>query len=921
MRRSVRLAALLAIIALIPSTSAAPVDPVTALAPVEVWVDGLGDLQGIAVDAEGAVYVADRLAGTVTRIAPDRSRAVVASGLDRPIGLAFDPSGRLVIGEEGANRVVRIESDGTHTAILANVQRPRWLALGPDGVLYVSARASTSGDTEASAGALESQVILRQSSAGAPTVLADGFVGLQGLAVHDNVVYAAATGRSDSSSPGGVYAITVPADGSAAGVALVGTPGRGQRAVGLAIDSRLAIFATTREPMTATAVSPRGILKLRTDGTAARFTAGLADPEGLAFDADGHLFVADGSAGRVLKFHAPKPPVFGAIPPYTNVSPLSIALTAEPGAAVVVEGASTVAGTADAQGAVDLAAPLTANAPTTLEARAIGRGGDGLVSRAAEATVVHDNVAPALDWPSPVPGGQTGATIAIRLRADDAVSGVASITVTVDGRPVSVTSTPSLPARSVTASATWDGATDGVHTLSVIASDRAGNPAALSHSVVIGTGASPGQPASTLATSTSLSNPADPPGFNLTLAPASASVLQGGTTSYGIEAANGPARLGSARLSVDGLPSGVTASFIPPQLAPGQSAQLLLKATRDAAIGAKAFTVRALGDGGQASSVTGALTVLAGGRTALAGRVVDTDRKSLARVAIILDNVTVSTDANGNFLLLDPPTGEQVVLIDGDPAGSAANKYPTIPVSLTIVANQLNELPYLPHLHRQHERFTPIHPTQKTVATDPDLPGVALHLEGGNDVIGWDGKRAAKVSIRTVPADRLPVRPLPPGLRAASVYMFYFGKRGGGVPQQPVPFEAPNELGLAPGEKAALWYFDESPRKGEAPNDWRIAGTGTVSADGRTITTDAGVGIPKFCCGAALWNPQETGTGQQPGPTSQGGNEVPGADPVDLATGIFTLRKTDLVLPGRIPVAITRTYRSGDTFPNAFGLG
>jgi hypothetical protein len=124
----------------------------------------------------------------------------------------------------------------------------------------------------------------------------------------------------------------------------------------------------------------------------------------------------------------------------------------------------------------------------------------------------------------------------------------------------------------------------------------------------------------------------------------------------------------------------------------------------------------------------------------------------------MLDTITVSTDANGNFLMLDPPVGEQVVLIDGDPAGSAANassaanRYPTIPVSLTIVANQVNELPYLPHLHRQHERFTPIHPTQKTVATDPDLPGVALHLEGGNVVIGWDGQRADKVSTRTVPS-------------------------------------------------------------------------------------------------------------------------------------------------------------------------
>src|SRR2546423_13341907 len=94
MKRILRLAALLAVIALIPSTSGAPVGPVTATAPVEVWADGLGDLRGVALDAGGAVYVADRLAGTVIRIAADRSRAVIVSGLDRPVGLAFDPSRR-----------------------------------------------------------------------------------------------------------------------------------------------------------------------------------------------------------------------------------------------------------------------------------------------------------------------------------------------------------------------------------------------------------------------------------------------------------------------------------------------------------------------------------------------------------------------------------------------------------------------------------------------------------------------------------------------------------------------------------------------------------------------------------------------------------------------------------------------------------
>jgi sugar lactone lactonase YvrE len=667
MRGAVRLATLLTAIALIPSTSAAPVDPVTALAPVEVWADGLGDLQGVAVDADGAVHVADRQAGTVVKIVPDRSRTVVASGLDRPTGLAFDPAGRLVIAEEGANQVVRVEDDGTRTTLIANVPGPRWLVARPDGTLYVSAAASDTADAD---------VIVRRSASGEIAVLPEGLVDLQG-----------------------------------------------QRARGLTTDARDAVFATTSEG---------AIVKLRPDGTRARFAAGLADPRGLAFDADGNLFVADGSAGRVLEFHAPQPPAFGALPPYTNVSPLRIGLTAEPGASVVVEGAGTVTATADAHGAIDLAVPLTPNAATRLEARAIGRGGDGLASRAVEATIVHDDVAPTVDWPSPVSGTAAAVGVAIRLRAVDAGSGVASITVTVDGRPISVTSTPSLPARSVTAAAEWDGAhvTDGTHTVTVIASDRAGNTTSLPRSVVIGTATSPGQAASTLAVSTSLPS-ADPASLRLTLAPASAPVMQGGTTSFGIEAANGPPRTDAARLSIEGLPTGVRASFVPARIGAGQSAQMLVTASPGAATGTASFTVKAIQDGGQISTVVGSLTVLAGNRTALAGRVVDTDRKSLSRVSIILDNVRVSTDANGNFLMLDPPAGEQVVLIDGDPAGSQADKYPTIPVTLTIVANQLNELPYLPHLHKQHQRFTPIHPNQKTVATDPDLPGVALHLEGG----------------------------------------------------------------------------------------------------------------------------------------------------------------------------------------------
>jgi hypothetical protein len=46
-----------------------------------------------------------------------------------------------------------------------------------------------------------------------------------------------------------------------------------------------------------------------------------------------------------------------------------------------------------------------------------------------------------------------------------------------------------------------------------------------------------------------------------------------------------------------------------------------------------------------------------------------------------------------------------------------------------------------------------------------------------------------------------------------------------------------------------------------------------------------------------------------------------GGEPVGLATGFFTLTKTDLVLPGRLPLVLTRHYRSDDTSPGAFGTG
>ena len=312
--RFFRSAALLALIVLAPSTSGAPVDPIDARAPVEILADGLGVLRGIAVDAGGAVYVADRDAGTVTRIGTDASRTIVADALDRPVGLAIDSSGRLVIAEERAGRVVRVESGGARTVLL-EAQQPRWLAIAPDDTLYVSARALVrTSDPPLDDESLAPQVILRLTPALPLTIWASGFTGVQGLAADDHAVYLAAHG-TPGSNVSGLYAV----ERTSGAVSFAG--GLSQP-MGVALDPL--------HEMIAADLATRTLARATADGTttvASRF----ASPTGVASDIAGNVFIAD--AGRVVKLRAPAAPIFGALPAYTKDSPLNVPLMTEAGAA------------------------------------------------------------------------------------------------------------------------------------------------------------------------------------------------------------------------------------------------------------------------------------------------------------------------------------------------------------------------------------------------------------------------------------------------------------------------------------------------------------------------------------------------------------------------------------------------------------
>jgi hypothetical protein len=88
-----------------------------------------------------------------------------------------------------------------------------------------------------------------------------------------------------------------------------------------------------------------------------------------------------------------------------------------------------------------------------------------------------------------------------------------------------------------------------------------------------------------------------------------------------------------------------------------------------------------------------------------------------------------------------------------------------------------------------------------------------------------------------------------------------------------------------------------------------------VTPDGQRVVPDDGDAIHHLTC-ALLGNP-----GQAPAEGPPPGNLcAQGGDPVDLATGLFVYRKTDLVLPDVVPIVLTRTYRPADQ-SRSMGLG
>jgi sugar lactone lactonase YvrE len=471
----------LALLVLVCTGSAlAPPQSITALAPFEIVADGFASLRGIVVDEGDRIYVADREAGTVTRIGSD-GRRVVARHLQRPVGLAVDAQGHLLVAEEHGGRILRLDRAGP-TPIVRGIKQPRWLAVSEQGTIYIAARRLVrDADAEPDDESMEPQAILALATDGTLNVFVDGFDALQGLATGPGAVYAAAHSlRGAARRQGeGVYRIPVLPDGTAGAATAVTRRDALERAIGLALDRRGSLYVTAAEATFGGRLSRQAIAKVRADGGAAAFAANLEDPRGLALDSRGHLYVADGVAGRVVRFVAPAPPVVTRGSQVTNRLTVAVTGSTAPNTRIDVlstDGPEPLATTSTVTGAFSVSVPLAPNADNRLDVFATAARGNGLTAPPAAASVLHDALAPALGIQTPAAGVSVRSAVDLRVVASDTGSGLATFGVRVSGRELVGT-----------LATVWDTASvaDGTHALSASVADRAGNVTTIDRVVIV----------------------------------------------------------------------------------------------------------------------------------------------------------------------------------------------------------------------------------------------------------------------------------------------------------------------------------------------------------------------------------------------------------------------------------------------------
>ncbi len=112
------------------------------------FVSGLMNATGLALDAEGYLYVSSRYDGTVHRVSSEGAISIYAEGMGIATGIAFDSQKNLYVGDRSGT-IFKIAQD-RQIFVFATLEpsiAAYHLAFGLDGTLFVAAPTTSSYDS------------------------------------------------------------------------------------------------------------------------------------------------------------------------------------------------------------------------------------------------------------------------------------------------------------------------------------------------------------------------------------------------------------------------------------------------------------------------------------------------------------------------------------------------------------------------------------------------------------------------------------------------------------------------------------------------------------------------------------------------------------------------------------------------------
>lgn len=428
--------------------------------------------------------------------------------------------------------------------------------------------------------------------------------------------------------------------------------------------------------------------------------------------------------------------------------------------------------------------------------------------------------------------------------------------------------------------------------------------------------------------------------FTLAATPSSAVLIPGQTTTYDVELSSTDGFTQLAALNVSGLPTGVSASFQPPQITAGESSTLTLSAPAAQNTSSSQLTITAnanIGGTSESTSATVGLNVQPAGGVAFAGRVAVTGdpyntpivgltvRFTGTNYAGVQTGCTASTttDSSGNFEFPSLPNecgGSQLVEYDPSTITYPTGSFSGVGISYVLTPGQVTTPGITVHLPRV-DNAESVNVTQNSstdqVFTFKSIPSLTIVVYAGTTFSLADGTHPDPFPLRVVeiPYENLPeqVQPDPTQNPVYAMSIEPFNSSS----SQPIAIFYPNRSDAPPGTNMPLSSLN--PVLGMMEN----YGTGTVSADGTQIIPDRDPAFPGHAYGISHFDwhlplppPRpNVATSPQSQPASTG-------DPVDLSSGVQTVTNTDVAFGGaRGEIAITRTYRTLSNYQGPFGTG